>query len=265
MAKKVKKAVETAIENVVVEKVVETTVEQIVEAEQAAEEIVEAEEEINMDALNDAIANMSFADEDEDYPKGGVNPTLPWNQKYREATEEEANDPNVVWKEVRLGRPVNPDSKAQQRARELEERRAAGLVRRGRPANPESATYQRKMELEARRAAGEEVKRGRPADPNKVNSNETKHGFLGRPMNPDSERQKRLAELEAKRQNGEVRLGRPKKNPEEATETKHTFIIRNGKKLVPLAAFQPKPVTEEVKTPAYDKDLVAALKSMGVE
>lgn len=263
MTKKSKKTNSVVIENVV-ENVVETTIEQIVEVEPTIEPSIEVEDDINMDALNDAIENMSFADEDENYPKGGVNPTLPWNQKYREATPEEMNDPNIVWKEVRLGRPVNPESKAQQRARELEERREAGLVKRGRPANPNSAAYQRKMELEARRAAGE-VKRGRPADPNKVKTGETKHGFLGRPVNPDSERQKRLQELEAKRQNGEIRLGRPKKNPEEVAETKHTFIIRNGKKLVPLAAYQPKPVTEEVKTPVYDKDLMEALKGMGVE
>ena len=63
-----------------------------------------------------------------------------------------------------LGRPVDPNSKRQQALRELEERRAQGLVKRGRPkgtVNPNSKRQQALAEMAAKKAQGE-GKPGRP-------------------------------------------------------------------------------------------------------
>ena len=87
---------------------------------------------------------------------------------------------------VKRGRPVDPNSAAYKRKKDLEARRAAGELKRGRPIettserqirlslqgtlplgrkpNPQSAAFIRKADLEARRAAGT-LKRGRPAAP----------------------------------------------------------------------------------------------------
>ena len=60
---------------------------------------------------------------------------------------------------AQLGRPVNPNSKRQQRLA------SAPGVRTGRPINPNSARQQRLAELDAKRANGT-LKRGRPVNPN---------------------------------------------------------------------------------------------------
>ena len=60
---------------------------------------------------------------------------------------------------AQLGRPVNPNSKRQQRLA------SAPGVRTGRPINPNSARQQRLAELEAKRSNGT-LKRGRPVNPN---------------------------------------------------------------------------------------------------
>ena len=57
------------------------------------------------------------------------------------------------------GRPVNPNSKRQQRLA------TAPGKKTGRPVNPNSARQQRLAEVEAKRQNGE-VKRGRPVNPN---------------------------------------------------------------------------------------------------
>jgi len=67
---------------------------------------------------------------------------------------------NVVFStKAQLGRPVDPNSKRQQRLA------TAPGKRTGRPVNPNSTRQQRLKELEAKRQNGE-LKRGRPVDPN---------------------------------------------------------------------------------------------------
>ena len=61
----------------------------------------------------------------------------------------------------KTGRPVNPLSVRQVRLAELNAKRANGTLKRGRPVNASSARQVRLAELAARRAAGG-VKRGRP-------------------------------------------------------------------------------------------------------
>jgi hypothetical protein len=66
-----------------------------------------------------------------------------------------------------LGRPVNPESERQKRLREIEEKRAQGLIKRGRPVKEGSAHQQKLAAQAARREAnGGEARRGRPVDPN---------------------------------------------------------------------------------------------------
>ena len=60
---------------------------------------------------------------------------------------------------AQLGRPVNPNSKRQQRLA------SAPGVRTGRPINPNSARQQRLAELDVKRSNGT-LKRGRPVNPN---------------------------------------------------------------------------------------------------
>ena len=60
---------------------------------------------------------------------------------------------------AQLGRPVNPNSKRQQRLATAPGRKT------GRPINPTSARQQRLAELDAKRAHGT-LKRGRPVNPN---------------------------------------------------------------------------------------------------
>ena len=60
---------------------------------------------------------------------------------------------------AQLGRPVNPNSKRQQRLATAPGRKT------GRPINPTSARQQRLAELDAKRANGT-LKRGRPVNPN---------------------------------------------------------------------------------------------------
>jgi hypothetical protein len=62
---------------------------------------------------------------------------------------------------AQLGRPVNPNSKRQQRLA------TAPGKKTGRPINPNSARQKRLAEMEAKRQAnGGKVKRGRPVNPN---------------------------------------------------------------------------------------------------
>ena len=60
---------------------------------------------------------------------------------------------------AQLGRPVNPNSKRQQRLA------TAPGKKTGRPVNPNSARQQRLAEMAAKRMNGE-LKRGRPVNPN---------------------------------------------------------------------------------------------------
>jgi hypothetical protein len=60
---------------------------------------------------------------------------------------------------ARVGRPIDPNSKRQQRLA------TAPGKRTGRPVNPNSARQQRLAEMEAKRANGE-LRRGRPVNPN---------------------------------------------------------------------------------------------------
>ena len=93
--------------------------------------------------------------------------------------------------EVKLGRPVNPNSMRQQILKEREEKKANGVFRLGRPVQEGSKRQMRLQEL-AEKAAKGELKRGRPV----------KEG---------SKRQMRLAELAAKKASGvEIKRGRPK-------------------------------------------------------
>lgn len=173
-----------------------------------------------------------------------------WKSKlteYREATEEELQDPTIQWEEKRLGRRPDPNSKSFQRKAELEARRIAGELKRGRPADPNSTNAQKKAELEARRAAGE-LKRGRPALNPDAPKRDIRHGQLGRPANPESEAYKRRMEKEAKREAGELKLGRPKSS-HKGEEPKP--IIVDGRKLVPVGF--------------YNEKLMAELANLGVE
>jgi hypothetical protein len=91
-----------------------------------------------------------------------------------------------------LGRPVNPNSERQKRLKEIEEKRAQGLIKRGRPV-VEGSAHQQKLAAQAERkeANGGEARRGRPVDPN-------------------SPRQQRLAAQAAKVAAGvEIKRGRP--------------------------------------------------------
>lgn len=97
----------------------------------------------------------------------------------------------VVEKTERRGRPVNESSARQMRFKEIEEKRAAGLIQKGRPVNGDSARQKRLAELEEKAAAGLLHK--------------------GRPVDTTSARQKRLAELAAKAEvnGGVIKRGRP--------------------------------------------------------
>ena len=61
---------------------------------------------------------------------------------------------------ARVGRPVDPNSKRQQRLA------TAPGKRTGRPINPNSKRQQRLAEREAKINNGEQVRRGRPVNPN---------------------------------------------------------------------------------------------------
>lgn len=71
----------------------------------------------------------------------------------------------IVEETKQLGRPVNPESKRQQRIAELEAKRAAGMCKRGRPTVAGSKRQEVLAAREAKRAAGIEPKRGRPVNP----------------------------------------------------------------------------------------------------
>jgi hypothetical protein len=60
------------------------------------------------------------------------------------------------------GRPVNPESKRQQRINHLETLRANGELKLGRPVKGDSKRQQELAEKAARAASGEPVKKGRP-------------------------------------------------------------------------------------------------------
>ena len=73
------------------------------------------------------------------------------------------------------GRPVNQNSKRQQRIAELQAKREAGLLKKGRPVVEGSKRQQLLLEKEARKAAnGGVVKRGRPKSDKVEEASETK-------------------------------------------------------------------------------------------
>ena len=94
--------------------------------------------------------------------------------------------------EVKLGRPVNPNSARQIRLAELAAKKANGELRRGRPVD---LTSERQFRLKIQ-AINKQLGIGQ-----------------GRPVNPNSARQIRLAELKAKAElnGGVVKRGRPAK------------------------------------------------------
>ena len=102
-------------------------------------------------------------------------------------------------KSEKRGRPVNEGSVRQIRLKEMEEKRALGLLKRGRPVDGESVRQQRIAGIEAKKESGE-FKLGRPVDTNSV-------------------RQQRLAEMDLKRLNGELKRGRPAKIKVETEST----------------------------------------------
>ena len=64
--------------------------------------------------------------------------------------------------EVKLGRPVNENSRRQQILRVREEKKQNGEFKLGRPVKEGSARQLRLQELENKKASGVEIKRGRP-------------------------------------------------------------------------------------------------------
>jgi hypothetical protein len=130
------------------------------------------------------------------------------------------------------GRPVDPNSKRQQRLADLEARRAAGTLKLGRPAESDSERQKRLAEKQAKMDAynaqqaliadGVEIA---PEDvlPNPVS--------LGRPVNPESPRQKAIREYEAKKAAGLIKKGRPsfaelgKMTKEEMAKAQKTVTI----------------------------------------
>ena len=88
------------------------------------------------------------------------------------------------------GRPVNENSARQLRLKELEAKKAAGMLKKGRPVNENSERQFRLKTQALNKALG--IKQGRPVDKN-------------------SARQQRLAELEAKKaaNGGTIKRGRP--------------------------------------------------------
>lgn len=69
----------------------------------------------------------------------------------------------------RLGRPIVPGSKRQERINDLESRRANGTLKLGRPSNSESNRQKRIAERQYKIENGIAIKRGRP----KVKKDET--------------------------------------------------------------------------------------------
>lgn len=99
-------------------------------------------------------------------------------------------------KEIKLGRPVNPNSARQIRLAELEAKRSNGELKRGRPVD---STSERQLRLKIQAI------------------NKVLGVGQGRPVNPNSARQIRLAELKAKAElnGGVVKRGRPAKVTDE--------------------------------------------------
>ena len=62
----------------------------------------------------------------------------------------------------RLGRPIVPGSKRQERINDLESRRANGTLKLGRPSNSESNRQKRIAERQFKIENGIAIKRGRP-------------------------------------------------------------------------------------------------------
>lgn len=109
------------------------------------------------------------------------------------------------------GRPVNPNSKRQQRIADLEKRRAEGTLKLGRPVETESERQKRLAERQAKVEAYEAQQKAiaegaviAEADM-LTNPNEK----LGRPIDPNSPRQVKLREYEAKKAAGLIKKGRP--------------------------------------------------------
>lgn len=109
------------------------------------------------------------------------------------------------------GRPVNPDSKRQQRIADLEARRAQPGFKLGRPVQTESQRQQklaeRQAKIDAYNAQQLLIANGEVIAPEALLPNPSDK--LGRPVNPDSPRQIKLREYEAKKAAGQIKKGRP--------------------------------------------------------
>jgi len=131
----------------------------------------------------------------------------------------EATTPVVVEHEGK-GRPVNPNSKRQQRLREMEAKKASGYVgKKGRPIVEGSKNHLKKLEIAARIEQGIEIKRGRPTNLESARQKRLAKSaelraaggsqYLGRPVNPLSARQQKAARIAAMKEAGTFKLGRP--------------------------------------------------------
>lgn len=109
------------------------------------------------------------------------------------------------------GRPVNPNSKRQQRIADLEARRAQPDFKLGRPVQTESQRQQklaeRQAKIDAYNAQQLLIANGEVIAPEALLPNPSDK--LGRPVNPDSPRQIKLREYEAKKAAGQIKKGRP--------------------------------------------------------
>jgi hypothetical protein len=112
------------------------------------------------------------------------------------------------FKGIKTGRPVNADSKRQQRLAELNAKIEAGVtIKKGRPVVEDSVRQLKLKELEAKRASGE-LK-------------------LGRRIDESSVRQLRLKDLEARRASGELRRGRPAKSKDVVNDVNLIDMLKN--------------------------------------
>ena len=133
------------------------------------------------------------------------------------------------------GRPVNPNSKRQQRIADLEARRAAGTLKLGRPVETESERQkriaERQTKVDAYNAQQKAIADGAVIAEEDLLPNPNEK--LGRPIDPNSPRQIKLREYEAKKAAGLIKKGRPKMNKEEATPTTVT-VNENETEAMPV-------------------------------
>lgn len=84
--------------------------------------------------------------------------------KAKVSKEVEANAPGMTVTEKQIGRPVDPNSKRQQKLAAIAARKAefGDYVPLGRKADPTSKRQAKLAEIAAKKASGAEVKKGRP-------------------------------------------------------------------------------------------------------